>query len=104
MILILGGIVPNTSFAASPFLVKHSSVVHFEQSGHGLAQGRATFINDAHNDENKDNTAQTRKPLTLAESLVHMRQHQAPKYHLQSNSSHEAQSPSKKVFVVQPQN
>ena len=55
---VLGLMLPNASFAASPFLVTRSSIETFSDD----ADGRAQYY--------KAN----RKSITLAESLVHLRQ------------------------------
>lgn len=65
---------PNVSYASSPFLVTHSSIEQMNQSG----QGRATFLSGKLVDKavlNKKSAKKDfRKPVTLAESLVHFRQ------------------------------
>lgn len=85
--VVLGGafgvLLPNTSFAASPFLLLHTSVEQTDQTG----QGRASFavnnekVSDKQENSQQKNTPQStlqnkapRKPVTLAESLVYLRQ------------------------------
>ena len=63
--MMLGASLSSASFAASPFLMKHSTVTQMEQSG----EGRAQFSNPQ-----ETVSKQPRKPVTLAESLVHFRQ------------------------------
>ena len=63
-IVMLGSLMPNSSFAARPFLVEHCSIEQMNQSGHG----RASFTSDNNSDK------EDRKSVTLAESLVDLRQ------------------------------
>ena len=63
--MVLGASLSTASYAASPFLMKHSTVTQMEQAG----EGRAQFSN-----QQETVSKQPRKPVTLAESLVHFRQ------------------------------
>lgn len=85
-ILMLGVLIPSASFAASPFLVEHLSVESMNQSG----QGRASFYteSDALKANEKANAKAPRKSVTLAESLVHLRQCHQSGGHQSSHSSH----------------